>query len=798
MESFTSVHQIIVIEDDYPLTNLIKKNLSRLGYEVDVALRGDEGMAKILSGKDYSMLVLDYNLPDMNGQEFILKLTEKNYYLPYIVISGASDIKNAVEMTKLGAYDYLVKDLNFIALLPTVINRVADEVVTRKKLVETELALNKSEEQTTIFKSFAEAAGQGFGIADLDNRMNYLNPAFYDLIKIPKTTEVESLFLTDFFPAEDKDRLLNDVLPVVKRTGQWTGEIRLVNHFNETIDTIQNLFIIKDLYNIPRYIAGIVTDITLRKKSEETMKLQSTTLEASANSIVITNKNGEILWINPAFTKLTGYDKDEVLYKNINILKSGMHNQVFYSGIWEVVNRGEVWQGEIVNRRKNGELYHEEQTVTPVFDDKGEIINFISIKQDITHRKHIEEELRKINEELEKRIEERTSELKDANKALKESEEKFRTLFQASSDAVLLMEDRKIYEWNHAALAMFRVSEDMIKSKSFCDFSPEYQPDGNRSVELENYHFNDALNSGSAKFEWVHQINDQIYLVADISLTSIKIGDKNICQAVIRDITEKRRAQEALRETQAMLLQSEKMAALGEMVASVAHEINTPIGIGVTAASHLDEKTKNLVELFDQNLMKKSDLLNYVTSAGNTTASILSNLKRAADLVKSFKQVAIDQSSEEIRTFNVLNYLDEILLSLKPKLKKTNHTIKIECSDNIEIKSFPGAFAQIITNFIMNSLIHGFEKIEAGNIIISVKNEENLLTLIYQDDGKGIPVKDIKKIYEPFFTTKKEKGGTGLGLNIVYNIVTQQLNGKIDCDSLKDKGVKFTVEIPIN
>jgi len=176
----------------------------------------------------------------------------------------------------------------------------------------------------------------------------------------------------------------------------------------------------------------------------------------------------------------------------------------------------------------------------------------------------------------------------------------------------------------------------------------------------------------------------------------------------------------------------------------------------------------------------------------------MTNLVRAPDLIKSFKQVAVDQSNDEKRKILVKEYLDEILLSLRPRLKRTKHKIIINCDEMLEIFTYPGFLSQIITNFIMNSLIHAFNDDEAGEIVIDFLLENDILKFIYIDNGKGIPVEHLGKIYEPFFTTKRNEGGTGLGLNIIYNIVTQKLGGTIECESEVGKYTKFTVKIPLN
>ena len=254
---------------------------------------------------------------------------------------------------------------------------------------------------------------------------------------------------------------------------------------------------------------------------------------------------------------------------------------------------------------------------------------------------------------------------------------------------------------------------------------------------------------------------------------------------------------EILNAAQQQLVEAEKMAALGNLVAGVAHEINTPVGICVTAASKLETKTKDFNELFQGGGMKKSDLVEYLNTVGQGNKILLSNLTRAADLVQGFKRVAVEQSNENKRVFNLKVYLEETIMALKAELKNRPYDITLD-SEDIEINSFAGAFSQILTNLVMNSLIHGFKGKDSGHIRIDCKQRNKDVVLIYSDDGNGMTKEVLDKIYEPFFTTNREGGGTGLGMNIVYNLVVQKLGGKLNVESVPGNGVKFTFEVPMN
>ncbi|MBF0275009.1 MAG: AAA family ATPase [Nitrospinae bacterium] len=249
-------------------------------------------------------------------------------------------------------------------------------------------------------------------------------------------------------------------------------------------------------------------------------------------------------------------------------------------------------------------------------------------------------------------------------------------------------------------------------------------------------------------------------------------------------------------ESQEKLIQTEKMASLGGLVAGVAHEINTPIGIGITSASYLKDGTDKLLKMSETDSMKKSEFEKYLKEISRCSDLILRNLKRTAELVSSFKMVSTDQTNYERRKFKVADYINDILCSLTPEIRKSSLIATLHCNESIVMENYPGALAQVLTNFVMNSIKHGYEKQEKGNITITVEELKDSITIEYKDDGKGIPEKNMKKIFDPFFTTRRDLGGTGLGLHIVFNAVDQILKGKITCESIVGKGTTFHLTLP--
>lgn len=251
-----------------------------------------------------------------------------------------------------------------------------------------------------------------------------------------------------------------------------------------------------------------------------------------------------------------------------------------------------------------------------------------------------------------------------------------------------------------------------------------------------------------------------------------------------------------LKRTSEQLLESEKMAALGGLVAGVAHEMNTPLGVAITAASLLEDKAGGFIEKYTTQQVKRSQLQQFLQTTEDSAKSILRNLLKAADLIKSFKQIAVDQSSEKKRHFNLKEYLYELFNNLFPQLKQSAHTLHITCPDNIDLYSYPGVFSQIITHLVSNTLTHGFEHTPQGTITLQVLLEQGHFTLNYMDNGVGMNPQTAKRLFEPFYTTKRGKGCTGLGMHVVYNLVTQSLGGHIQCQSQQGQGTSFTMTIP--
>lgn len=253
-----------------------------------------------------------------------------------------------------------------------------------------------------------------------------------------------------------------------------------------------------------------------------------------------------------------------------------------------------------------------------------------------------------------------------------------------------------------------------------------------------------------------------------------------------------------LRQTQADLIQAEKLASLGQLVAGVAHEINTPLGISLTTATLLGDEVDRFSAAAANGQLPRSVFVRFVERMSEGSKLLFTNLTRAADLVHSFKQVAADQASGERRRFEMKTWLGDLLTSLGPALRKTSHQIHVECRPDLMIDTYPGALAQVVTNLLMNALAHAYDEGVSGRMVVQITEPaKDTVRIVFSDDGKGIPPHHIGKVFDPFFTTGRGRGRTGLGLHIVYNLVTSKLHGKIDIDSTPGKGTRFTIDLPV-
>ena len=252
-----------------------------------------------------------------------------------------------------------------------------------------------------------------------------------------------------------------------------------------------------------------------------------------------------------------------------------------------------------------------------------------------------------------------------------------------------------------------------------------------------------------------------------------------------------------LRETQTSLIEAEKLAALGRLVAGVAHEINNPVGICLTVASTLERRTALFWAEVARGDVKRSSLNDFLETSCNGSAQLVANLNRVAELIQSFKQVAADRISSDQRTFDLGDLVEQVLMSLRPSLRERNLTLDVECQPNLLINSYPGQYGQLLTIVLLNSVAHAFPDGKEGIVAIKVRaSGEDSVEILLSDDGCGMSADVRRQAFDPFYTTRRDLGSTGLGLHILHNIVTNRLGGRLNLDSSPGAGTKFQIMLP--
>ena len=260
--------------------------------------------------------------------------------------------------------------------------------------------------------------------------------------------------------------------------------------------------------------------------------------------------------------------------------------------------------------------------------------------------------------------------------------------------------------------------------------------------------------------------------------------------------TELNAALRRLRAAQEQMESSERMASLGSLVAGVAHEINTPVGIGVTAASSMQTLVQTVSDKYERGELGHRELCGLFDSAEQYCQLLMSNLKRAAELVHSFKQVAVNQTADDLSHFDLQAYTEEVWCSLSPQLKGTSLSYALECKGDMVVRGYAGAISQILTNLVMNSLMHGYASGVAGTLSLSLQRRGDMVCMRYCDDGDGVAPEHLDSVFDPFFTTKRGAGGSGLGMYIVYNLATQRLQGEITLQSEPSQGLCVELIFP--
>lgn len=509
--------------------------------------------------------------------------------------------------------------------------------------------------------------------------------------------------------------------------------------------------------------------------------------EASVDGIYVTTPGGALLNANPALARMMGYAAPQDLIKGIGDVSDSVYvdpqARVEYERL--MARDGIVREYEYQVRARDGSVLWLSDSASAVRNEDGDLLRYEGTVRDITDQKRAED-------------------------AIAEG----RRLLQQVIDtvpAVINVKDRQLRYllMNRYMARIFGIEPGEAIGRTTADLMSRYgakkTDEHDKRVlaggsELGFYEEEYQDSAGNMRQWLVNKLPllDTAGEIENIVTVALDIGDRKRVELEVRKAKDAAEgALRNLRETQNSLIEAEKLAALGRLVAGVAHEVNNPVGISLTVASALERKTVNFTAEVARGELRRSSLTEFLETSRDASSQLVANLNRAAELIQSFKQVAADRNYSDQRSFDLGDLTEQVVMSLRPGLRKHNLTLNVDCQPNLMMNSYPGPYGQVLTNLFLNSVAHAFPDGKPGTVDIQVRESgKDNVEILFSDDGCGMSLDVRRRAFDPFFTTRRDQGGTGLGLHIVYSIVTNRLGGRLDLDSAPGGGTRIQMILP--
>ncbi len=661
------------------------------------------------------------------------------FFQTFLDMPEASDTTHWEHILTISAISFVALIYPFLTLCKQISHRNMAEKLTR--------------ESDQRLREISDNASASIFIKDMDGKYIFINNQFERTSQktasqiIGKTDhEVFSKQVADQFTANDRQVFVS-LNPInFEEVADFGNGVQLY---------LSTKFPLLNSEDQPHALCGISTDITKFREFDEQIRVMSLAMEQVNSSIVITDEKGDIEYVNPFFTQVTGYSLEEVKGKNPRVLKSGEIPPEGYKKLWETITGGETWRGEFHNKKKNGELYWESATISGIENKSGQIAHFIAIKEDITERRRI-------------------------GQAFREQEQLTQTIFDNAYDAIIsINEAGEISRWNKRAETIFGWEEEEVLGKPLQKL---IIPERFGKAHLDG--MRRFIETGVGKIlntvvEVPGRRKDGSEIPLELTLSAAKYKAGWIFTGIARDITERKKAEESLKKAERQLIASEKLSGVGRLAAGVSHEILNPLNIISLHVQMLQKGQKDNPALLG--VLEK--MRNEIGRIQKINKSLLT-FARAGSVQEKMMDV-----HKEIQ--NILDLVRQDMTVSNVKL------IENYVESPVEIMADPDELRQVFLNLINNARQ---AMPEGGKLTLATRihklNDQDHVGISLSDTGCGIPEGNLNKIFEPFFTTKPVGEGTGMGLSVCHTLVEKN-GGTLRVESEKGQGATFIIDLPL-